>query len=118
MFKIDLVTKNSEKNIYYVVLVEEGPWEPDYTSELERLQERLFTCVDVITEGHLSKKFPETLNQDIIVRLDGYNIPKNETEEFFESFKSYISQYEEYQSGILNSEFISSLDFEFNHENS
>ncbi len=114
--KIDLFAERPDGS-WILILVEEGPWHDErYTEELRRIQTRLYDCFDILVDGHLAKKYPESTGNPGIIRLDCYNLRVEVLNDFFQRFQSYITTSSEYQDAMQNSEFISSISFEIAHE--
>jgi hypothetical protein len=68
---IDLVTDRPTDGAFILVLVEEGPWDPDETDvQLRRIQDRLYDCVDAAVDGHLAGKYPDSRGKPVVIRLD------------------------------------------------
>ena len=98
-------------------LVEEGPWEPDdIESQLRRLQERLYGCVDVAVDGHLAKLYPDSKGKRVIIRLDCYDTPEKSVKEFFERFADLVREWDEVQRDIKQLGFIDSLELSIREE--
>jgi len=114
---IDFVAKSSDPNVWRIVLVEEGPWEPnEINTELRRVQNRLYDCVDAALDGQLANKFPATNGKVIKIQLDGYNLPETEMSEFFETFSENIFQIEDYAQALEKSKFVEGIIFQLNLE--
>jgi hypothetical protein len=111
--KIDLIMSRPD-GTFALFIVEEGPWENDITTELYRLQTRLYDYIDIAIDGHLAEKFPKSKGQQVIIKLDCYATPENEVKEFFERFVLYIEKSPKIQRDIKQKGFIQSLAFEYN----
>ena len=112
---IDLVTYKPDTDKFIIVLVEEGPWaENQVRDNLERLQDRLYNCVDVAVDGHLATKYPDSRGKGVVIRLDCYDTPETEVESFFSRFTGHIRQSDEIQHDIVAKGFVASLEFEYN----
>ena|SRR5690606_16140467 len=103
---VDFITKDP----WQMVLVEEGPWD-DVTANLRRVQDRLYTCVDAAIEGKLVELYPDSAGAAILIRLDGYNLPMPDTQEFFDRFSSAVLELPEYKEAVTNSPHISGIRF-------
>ena len=86
----------------------------EVTSELTRLQNRFYDCIDAAIDGQLANKFPETLNKIIQIELDGYNLPEKEVTELFENFSQNIFKIDDYILALKKSEFVSDVIFKLN----
>lgn len=73
---IDLVTKLPNGD-FALTLVEQGPWDERTTNrELERLQNRLFDCLEVVCSGALFQRYPEAkMAGSVVIRLHCYDTP-------------------------------------------
>ena len=110
---LDFLAKTSDPQLWRMILVEEVPWEKDVIiTELTRLQNRLYDCVDAALDGQLAKKFPETLKKTIRIELDGYNLPDPEVSEFFENFSQNIFEIEDYKLALKDNQFVLGIIFE------
>jgi len=110
---VDFVAKGETPNTWRMVLVEEGPWD-EITNELRRLQNRLYDCVDAALDGQVYKKFPATKGKVMVIQLDGYNLPREQVSEFFESFSKNVLKLEDYANSLEGNEFINGLEFSLN----
>jgi hypothetical protein len=111
---IDLITVRPD-GAHVLVLVEEGPWEPDAVdSQLRKLQGRLYNAVDVAVDGFLASKYPDSKGGPVIIRLDCYDVPRRPVEEFFLRFSDHIKADVQVRADIDRKGFISRLALEFN----
>ena len=110
---IDLITRNPAHGGWSMVLVEEGPWpQEQIATNLRRLQERLYNCVDAALDGKLAKQFPESSGKPIVIRLDAYNVPEQEVKEFFGHFAHAVPQSPDYAAALASSNIVPSISFE------
>ncbi len=93
-----------------MVLVEEGPW-VDVAANLQRLQKRLYTCVDAVIEGMLAERYPDSRGVVVVIRLDGYSLPMPDTREFFDRFSSAVLELPDYKAALGNSPHVSGIQF-------
>lgn len=111
---IDLITEQENGN-FVLVAVEQGPWATDeITSELSRLQDRLYDFIDVAVDGHLADKYPDSSGKTITIRLDCYNTPEEHVTGFFRRFVSTVNCSEEISEAIERQGFVAKLEFELN----
>ena len=103
---VDFITKNP----WQMVLVEEGPWD-DVTANLRRVQDRLYTCVDAAIEGKLAELYPDSIGANVLIRLDGYNLPMLDTQEFFDTFSSSVLELPDYKVPLDCSPYVSGIRF-------
>jgi hypothetical protein len=109
--KIDLVTQRPD-GAFVMVLVEQGPWEEsDILQQLRRLQDRLYDCVEIAIDGHLSQRFPDAVGKPIWIRLDCYETPDEPVRSFFERFEKWLREGDEYRDGVMS---LDSLHLEYN----
>jgi hypothetical protein len=108
---VDFITKNP----WQMVLVEQGPWD-DVSANLRRLQERLYTCIDVAIDGKLAELYPESTGASVVIRLDGYNLPMPESQDFFERFSSTVLELPDYKIALETSSHVSRIQFAANFE--
>lgn len=93
-----------------MVLVEEGPWD-DVRSSLRRLQDRLYTCIDAAIEGKLAERYPDSAGANVLIRLDGYNLPMPDAREFFDRFSSAVLELPDYKAALDSSPYVSGIQF-------
>ena len=106
-FIVDLIASNPWK----MVLVEQGPWD-DIQTNLYRVQDRLYNCVDAAIEGQLAEQFPESKGQPIRVRLDCYDLPESEVQSFFNNFSSTVPTLPDYKEALELCTFVAGISFE------
>jgi hypothetical protein len=109
---IDFVAKGDSPDEWKLVLVEEGPWHDPISAQLRRVQERLYECIDATLDGQLAERFPESNGKKIIIRLDCYNLPKQEVTEFFNNFSKGVFSAGDYQEAIKQNDFVRDISFE------
>ena len=113
---IDFLAKGKTEEQWLVVLVEEVNAEFDLDGFLYDFQDRLYNCLDAIIDGQLADKFPDTLNKNIVIRVDCYQIPRQEVEEFFVSFTTGVLDLQDYAEGLANSIYVKDITFEINFD--
>jgi hypothetical protein len=112
---IDFIARGELDGTWAMVLVEEGPWPTaEIEANLRRLQDRLYSCVDAALDGQLAALCPETHGGQVIVRLDGYDVPQAEVREFFQCFSSAVLHIPDYAAALRQSQWVSGLAFELN----
>ena len=100
-----------------MVLVEEGPWQEDeIETNLRRIQDRLYGCLDAALDGKLAELYPESAGKPILIRIDAYNVPQIELREFFDSFSGNVLRIPDYSSSLANSSVVSNISFDLNVE--
>jgi hypothetical protein len=114
-FTINFIAKEPDESIWRMVLVEDGPWTSDATeSNLHRIQERLYHCVDVALDGGLWRLYPDSYGKHLIVQLDCYNAPESAVRDFFTRFSAGAMSSPDYASALQSTPYISGLSFELN----
>lgn len=113
---IDFVAKGKIEDQWLVVLVEEANAEFDLDGFLYDFQDWLYNCLDAIIDGQLANKFPDTSNKNIVIRVDCYQIPRHEVEEFFVSFSTGVLALPDYAEGLANSSYVKDITFEINFD--
>jgi len=111
---IDFIAAGAKPDEWEMVLVEQGPWRAPFETDLKRLQNRLYGCIDVILDGKLAEKFPQTRGCDLVLRLDGYNLPRSVVSEFFDRFAKNVLKIPDYREAVRRSDMLRSLRFELN----
>lgn len=113
---VDFVARGDTPDEWRMVLVEEGPWNGSIESQLRRLQERLYGAIDAALDGKLAEQFPESKGKNIVIRLDGYNVPKPEVAQFFDQFSGGVLLTPDYQRALLANQFVESIRFQAKFE--
>ena len=112
---VDFIAKSETTDTWRMVLVEDGPWS-EIDVELTRLQNRLYDCVDAALDGQLSQKFPETLGKNILIQLDGYNLPEEKISQFFNAFANNVMLIDDYANALERNEYVKAISFQLNLE--
>jgi len=112
-FIIDFVARGDTDKEWKLVLVEEGPWE-ELESEMKRLQDRLYNCLEAALDGLIAEQFPDTIGSAIVIQLDGYNLPDDAVSAFWRTFSSHVLNFPDFAQALASSEFVSSFKFELN----
>ncbi|TXH05499.1 MAG: hypothetical protein E6R07_01435 [Nevskiaceae bacterium] len=113
---VDFVAKGETPEEWKMVLVEEGPWKGAIQTQLRRVQERLYGCLDAALDGQLAEKFPESNGKRVVIQLDCYNLPRDKVAEFFNNFSSGVLEMPDYQQALKESSFVKGISFELNFE--
>jgi hypothetical protein len=115
--KIDFTGYDRKKDRYVLYLVEEGPWdEESYYQRLKEIQERIYNVVDSVIDGHLSSEFQLVKNANILIQVDCYDPPNENIGKLVTGIYEYISDSNEYQKAIIESEFISRIRIEYHED--
>jgi len=112
-FIIDFVVRGASDQEWKLVLVDEGPWE-DLDSELRRLQDRLYNCLEAAMDGQVAEQFPGSTGSAIVIQLDGYNLPDDPVSAFWRRFSSQVLNVPGFAQALASSEFVSEVKFELN----
>ena len=110
---IDFVARTDDPDVWRLVFVEEGPWE-DIIAELQRVQDRLYDCIDAVMDGQLAARFPDTQGKTIIIRLDGYNLAESSIRDFWSAFSQGVMEIPDYAHALKESPHVKNFLFELN----
>ena len=117
-FTVDFIVEDPDEPLWRMVLVEQGPWLPEDTeSNLRRIQERLYHCVDVALDGGLWRLYPNSYAKRLVVQLDCYNVPDHDVREFFGRFSAGALSAPDYAAAVESNPYVSHLSFELNCAN-
>jgi hypothetical protein len=111
---IDFVAFDDEQDACLLVLVEEGPWTGPIDGHLRALQDRLYGCLEAALDGQVAEGFPRAASKKIIVRVDCYNIPREDVDAFMERFSEGVRDMPDYSPS--SSPWVRSFEFEVNHD--
>ena len=110
---VDFVARSADPDSWHLVLVEQGPWPAaEVMSELRRVQDRLYGCLDAALDGKVAEKFPDSTGRRITIRLDAYDLPRVEVRDFFNAFASEVLETPDYSSALAASQWVSGVKFE------
>ncbi len=107
---IDFITKDP----WRMVLVEQGPWE-DVQANLQRIQSRLYTCLDAAIDGQRAEQFPDSIGAHVTLQLECYSLPQDQVSNFFEAFSAEALEAHDYKEALRASTFVSSIDFQISY---
>lgn len=113
---VDFVAKGKSPDEWIMVLVEEGPWIDSIDQQLRRIQERIYDCIDAALDGKVADTFPDSNDKHVIIRLDFYNAPRVEVEEFFNRFSAGVLDVDDYRIALNQNRFVRSIGFEINFD--
>lgn len=112
--KIDLITHDPGTDACKLIAVAQGPWAaPEVESRLRGLQEKLSAYVEAAVDGFIARTYPEFSGKSLVIRLDCYDVPRGEVEQFFNRFSERIRNNSEVQASIARDRHIKDLSFEF-----
>jgi len=97
-----------------MVLVEQGPWE-DVQANLQRIQSRLYACLDAAIDGQLAEQFPDSIGAHVTLQLECYSLPQEQVSSFFEAFSAGALEAPDYKEALRASTFVSSIDFQISY---
>lgn len=106
---LDLITDDPNNDEFAVYLVEEGPWDSDPRQRLVALQKRLYDAFDVIVEGVLASKYPDSKGRRFRIQVNSYNSPPESVLNLVRKFASFIQENDEYRESIQKSPFVADL---------
>ena len=105
----DLITEDPKNNEFVVYLVETGPWSDASNERLEKLQGRLYNALEVVVEGALASKYPESKGRRIRIQVDSHNSPPETMLNLVREFAAFIHESNEYQKAIRKSPFVTDV---------
>lgn len=112
-FIIDFIARGDSEQEWKLLLVEEGPWQ-DLDSELRRLQDRVYNCLEAALDGHVAEQFPGSIRSAIVIQLDGYDLPDEPVSAFWRRFSSQVLSIPDFAQAFASNEFVSDFKFELN----
>lgn len=92
---VNFIALNEARDACQMVLVE-GPWDGDIEDHLRSLQDRMFGCLNAALDGHLAAQFPDAKGLNVVIRVDCYDVPRDEVGAFFERFQRGIAVMPDY----------------------
>lgn len=109
-FTIDLVTEDEINNEFVLYLVEEGSCLLNAEIDLlKKIRDRLFCAFDVIVDGQLASRFPDSKSKNIRIQVDYHDEKIPEIESLVKNFNEFIHSNTDYQKSIQQSAFVSSI---------
>ena len=70
---IDLITHDPASDEFVLYLVEDGPWsetEEAMQADLRRVQTRLYDAIDIVIDGQLLERYPESEGKAVRIQVD------------------------------------------------
>ncbi len=110
---VNFIAFDDRRDACLMVLVE-GPWSGNVENNLRSLQQRMYGCLDAALDGQLAEKFPEARGKTVILRIDCYDLPVQEVDEFVGCFAQGVSNLPDY--ACEGSPYVSGFRFEVNHD--
>ena len=116
---LDLITTDATTGEYVLYLVEDGPWPLDQKRlevELTRIQNRILNAVDVVTGGHLAKKYPDSIKGKVRIQIDSPSGLPKRLEDLIERVKEFVLKDANYYSAVTESPYVAQLRIVTGHE--
>jgi hypothetical protein len=110
---VNFIAFNEARDACQMVLVE-GPWDGDTDDHLRSLQDRVFGCLEAALDGQLAAQFPEAKGLDVVIRIDCYDVPREEVQAFIDRFTGGIAAMSDYSTA--GSPFVGQFLFEVNFD--
>src|SRR5258705_12734626 len=112
---VDFIAREENQSQWRMVVVEEGPWgSGDIESNLQRVQTRLYGCIDAALDGQLAKLYPDSVDKSLIVQLDCYEVPELQVRAFFGRFSDGVLSQPKYKDAMSAKRFVRGIDFQLN----
>lgn len=110
---VNFIAFDEARDACLMVLVE-GPWTAATEDHLRSLQERMYGCLEAALDGQLTAQFPKAKGKPLVVRVDCYDVPRDDVDDFVSRFAAGISALPDY--ATEGSSFVSGFRFEVNHD--
>lgn len=107
-FTVDFVAKGDSPEEWQLVLVEEGDW-TFVDRRLHQLQDRLYDCIDAVLDGQLAEKYPETMEKNVIIKVEFFNAPEDKISTFIERFSEGVFSMGDYAEALRSCRFAKSI---------
>jgi hypothetical protein len=111
---VDFVAFDDEEDACLLVLVEQGPWTGPVEDHLSNLQDRLYGCMEAALGGHVAEQFPGAAGKKFVIRLDCYDVPPQDVDDFMERFSEGVAGLLDYSPAA--SPWVRSFEFEWSHD--
>lgn len=92
---VDFIAFDKERDACLMVLVE-GPWEGDVDGHMRGLQNRMFGCLEAALDGQLAEQFPDAQGKAVIIRVDCYDLPRDDVDAFVSRFAEGVANLPDY----------------------
>ena len=110
---VNFIAFDETRDTCLMVLVE-GPWSGQTEEHLRALQDRMYGCLEAALDGQLARQFPDAQGKPVVVRIDCYDVPRQEVDEFVVRFADGIGTLPDYAAGA--SPYVAAFRFEVNHD--
>ena len=100
---VDLITFDSQGQEYVLYLVESEPIPTSGAERKERLghiQNRVFDAFDVVVDGVLESKFPDSRGKAVRIEVDTPTFSDDELEELIRRVDVFTRESEQYRSAV------------------
>jgi hypothetical protein len=87
----------------------------DVPRELRRVQDRLYSALEVILDGILAGLYPETKGKAVVLRLECWGTPDAPVRDFFERWATHVQSDNEFAPSIARCPHVSSIGFVYEH---
>lgn len=115
---INFITRRGDGAIV-LTLVEQGPWdESAVAAELERVEQRLYDCLNVVLGGQLAARHPDSKGQPIVIVLDCFDLPEEPLRDFAREFVERVTNWDALREELKTCDYTSSVDFAFQAQSS
>jgi hypothetical protein len=111
---VDFVAFDDDRDVCLLVLVEQS-WQGMVADHLQKLQDRIYGCLEACLDGQLAQLFPKSSGKTIVIRIDCYDIPHDPIDGFIQRFANGISGLTDYSP--KRSPYIREFQFEVSHDN-
>lgn len=109
---VDFIAFDDARDACLMVLVEEGPW-ADVVAQLQRLQDRVYGCMEAALDGGLAEQFPASRGRLIVIQVDCYGVPAEPVDDFIRRFGDGVRFLADYSPE--RSPFVRNFEFEAKH---
>ena len=114
---VDFVAREADQSRWQMLLVEEGPWpEGQIEANLQRIQERLYGCIEAAMDGQLAEKYPASVGKALTILVDFYNVPEKRARQFFERFSTGALDQPTFRTALEGNGFVQDISFEANFQ--
>jgi hypothetical protein len=110
---VNFIAFDETRDTCLMVLVE-GPWNGSTEEHLRSLQDRMFGCLEAALHGQLAQQFPDAMGKAVVVRVDCYDVPRKEVDEFVTRFADGVGALPDYATDA--SPYVTEFRFEVNHD--
>jgi hypothetical protein len=116
---VDTITFDPRSKEFVLYLIEDGPWPGDplaLDEELSRIQGRVFDAFDVVVDGGLSEKLPESRGESVRIQIDSPSGEPAELAELISRLNDFITSNSEYARAVTESQHVSAVRIVSGHQ--